>query len=236
MESEELKVLFDQHAAGYDDQQAKMAPIVEGMYFALDSVLCDLPHDARILCVGSGTGAEIAHLAKKFPGWRFTAVEPSSAMLDVCRHRAEKEGFIVRCNFHEGYLDSLPGEDTHDAATCFLVSQFILDQGARSKFFRAIADRLHPGGILASSDLASGAAPYEYDALLHSWLNMMSAVGVTPGGLEQMRVAYARDVAVLPPGVVASIIEAGGFETPVRFFQAGLLHAWFARHSSGNTA
>ncbi|MGH8145730.1 MAG: class I SAM-dependent methyltransferase [Rhodanobacteraceae bacterium] len=236
MENEELKVLFDQQAAGYDDHQAKMAPILDGLYFVLDSVLSDLPDDARILCVGAGTGAEMAHLAKKFPGWRFTAVEPSSAMLDVCRQRAEQERFIARCNFHEGYLDSLPGEDMHDAATCFLVSQFILDQEARSKFFRTIADRLRPGGILASSDLASGVDSDEYDALLHSWLNMMSAVGVLPGGLERMRAAYAKDVAVLPPDVVASIIQSGGFETPVRFFQAGLLHAWFAKHASGNAA
>jgi signal transduction histidine kinase len=31
------------------------------------------------------------------------------------------------------------------------------------------------------------------------------------------------------PLVIASIIEAGGFETPVQFFQAGLIHAWFSR-------
>jgi hypothetical protein len=28
---------------------------------------------------------------------------------------------------------------------------------------------------------------------------------------------------------VAAIIEAGGFETPVQFFQAGLIHAWHAK-------
>ncbi|WP_348674221.1 hypothetical protein [uncultured Abyssibacter sp.] len=26
----------------------------------------------------------------------------------------------------------------------------------------------------------------------------------------------------------ASIIESGGFESPVRFFQAGLIHAWLS--------
>jgi tRNA (cmo5U34)-methyltransferase len=236
MKSEELTALFDQQAAHYDDQQAKMAPIVNGLYFVLDSVFSELPQNAKVLSVGAGTGAEMAHLAQAFPGWRFTAVEPSGAMLDVCRQRAEKEGFIARCKFHEGYLDSLPEDDAHDAATCFLVSQFILDREARSGFFRTIANRLRPGGILASSDLAADVDSDEYDALLHSWLHMMSTAGIPPGGVERMRAAYAKDVAVLAPDVVASIIQSGGFDAPVRIFQAGLLHAWFAKRASGDTA
>ncbi len=48
-----------------------------------------------------------------------------------------------------------------------------------------------------------------------------------------MKAAYAKDVAILPPADVASIIESGGFEAPVQFFQAGLIHAWFAKRVSG---
>lgn len=235
MRSEELKKVFDQQAPGYDKQWARMAPIRDGLHFLLESVFAELPTDARILCVGAGTGAELAHLATKFPHWRFTAVEPSGAMLDVCRRRAEAEGFASRCYFHEGYLESLPVEDLHDAATCFLVSQFILDQEARCEFFRAIAERLQPGGILASSDLASDVSSTEYALLLHAWLNVMSAGGITPDGLERMRAAYAKDVAILPPQLLASIIESGGFETPVQFFQAGLIHAWFSKRASGRS-
>lgn len=229
MRSEELKAVFDQQASGYDKQWAKTAPIRDGLHFLLESIFTELPADARILCVGAGTGAELAHLARRSPHWRFTAVEPSGAMLDVCRHRAETEGFTSRCYFHEGYLDSLPIEDLHDAATCFLVSQFILEQEARSKFFRAIATKLRPGGILASSDLASEVGTNDYEALLHAWLNMMAAAGIPPEGLERMRAAYAKDVAVLPPKLIASIIESGGFGAPVQFFQAGLIHAWFSK-------
>lgn len=236
MRNEELKAIFDQQASGYDKQWEKTAPIRDGLHFLLDSVFADLPADARILCVGAGTGVEVAHLARKFPQWRFTVVDPSGAMLNVCRRRAEAEGFASRCHLHEGYLDSLPLDDAHDAATCFLVSQFILDQNARSEFFRAIANRLRPGGILASSDLASDVASPEYDALLHAWMHMMSAADISPEGRERMRAAYAKDVAVLPPQVIASIIEAGGFGAPVQFFQAGLIHAWFSRRTSGDAA
>lgn len=97
MRSEELKAVFDQQASGYDQQWAKTAPIRDGLHFLLESIFAELPADARILCVGAGTGVEMAYLARKFPQWSFTAVEPSGAMLEVCRQRAKTEGFTARC-------------------------------------------------------------------------------------------------------------------------------------------
>ena len=236
MRKDELKAVFDQQAAGYDKQWAKMAPIRNGLHFLLESIFAELPTDARVLCVGVGTGAELVHLAQKYPCWRFTAVEPSGPMLDVCRQRAKEEGFTSRCDFHEGYLDSLPAGDGHDAATCFLVSQFILEEQARSQFFHEIANRLKLGGILASSDLASEVGSQDYEALLHAWMNMMAGASIPPEDRERMREAYAKDVAVLPPNTVASIIKSGGFESSVQFFQAGLIHAWFSKRASVNAA
>lgn len=234
MRSDELITAFDQQASGYDKQWGKLAPIRDGLHFLLESVFTELPADARVLCVGVGTGAELIHLARKFPHWSFTAVEPSGAMLDVCRRKADDEGFASRCHFHEGYVDSLPAQTMHDAATCFLVSQFILERKVRAEFFRSIANRLKPGGRLASSDLASEVDSREHDALVHAWMNMMSAAGIPPEGLERMRAAWKKDVAILPAKEVASIIESGGFEAPVQFFQAGLIHAWFSRCAQGS--
>ena len=151
-----------------------MAPINNGLYFLLESVFAELPSEARILCVGVGTGKELIHLANRFPGWRFTAVEPSGVMLDVCRHQVDEAGITDRCYFHEGYLDSLPTEENHDAATCFLVSQFILEKEARSEFFQQIANRLKPGGILASSDLSAEVGSESFEALLRIWQRVMA--------------------------------------------------------------
>lgn len=231
MRSDEIKAIFDQQASSYDERWIKTAPIRDALHFLLEAVFADLPANARILCVGSGTGEEIDWFAKRFPHWTFAAVEPSGAMLDVCRAKVEKGGYASRCQFHEGYLESLPDQDAFDAATCFLVSQFILDQQARTDFFRLIGARLRPGGTLASSDLASDVDSSEYDALLDVWLKMMLAAGIPASGLEQMRAAYARDVAILPPARIASIIRAGGFGEPVMFHQAGLIRAWFSRRA-----
>lgn len=232
MDSDEIKALFDQQAATYDARWAKTAPIRDALHLLLEAVFAPLPAQARVLCVGAGTGEEMAWLASRFPGWTFTAVDPSGAMLEACRSKADQGGFVARCRFHEGYLDSLPPQDAFDAATCLLVSQFILAPEARTGLFRGIATRLRAGGILASADLAADVDSSQYEALLVTWLNLMQVAGVPAVGLEQMRAAYRRDVAILPPPRVASIIRAGGFDEPVLFHQAGLIHAWFARRAA----
>jgi tRNA (cmo5U34)-methyltransferase len=209
-------VNFDQQAATYDRQWA--------------TVLSKLPGDARILCVGAGTGAEMIYLAQHFPGWHFTAVEPSAPMLEVCRNRVAEQGITARCVLHQGYLDSLAFSEPFHAATSILVSQFILDTSERTRFFRSIADRLLPGGLLVSADLASDVNSLAYQSLLDEvWLRMMTNVDVTPEMIDRIRAVYGREVAVLPPEQIGDIIAAGGFEAPISFFQAGLIRAWYTR-------
>lgn len=231
MREEELEAVFDRQAGGYDRQWSRLEPVRNALHQLLDSLLAPLPADATVICVGVGTGAELAHLAARNDGWRFTAVDPSGAMLDVCRERAEREGFASRCVYHRGYLDTLPAGESYDVATCFLVSQFLLEPEQRIALFQEIASRLKPDGCLASSDLAWDVDSPSYESLLRSWIRMMSGGAVSPDQVERTRAAYAKDVAVLPPDHVASLIKAGGFELPATFFQAGLLHAWFARRA-----
>ena len=231
MQPDELVSVFNRQAPGYDQQWARTAAIRDCLYFLLDPLLSGLPREARILCVGVGTGMEIAHLAGAFPGWRFTAVDPSPAMIAACRERAEAEGFAGRCSFHEGFLDALPEGAPHDAATCFLVSQFLLDRQERVAFFAGIAARLREDGLLASSDLAADVDSPAYGVLLPAWMRMMAAADIRPESIGRMRAAYAQDVAILPPAEVAAIIADGGFQAPVPFFQAGLIHAWVSRRA-----
>lgn len=233
MQKEEITAIFDQQAATYDQKWSELAPINSALHLLAAAVLAKLPATASILCVGAGTGAEILYLAKKFPGWSFTAVEPSTPMLEVFRGRATEAGIASRCTFHAGYLDSLPPTtNAFDAATAFLVSQFILDRQERSQFFQGIAGRLNPGGILISSDLAGDLNTPDCQDLLNVWFTLMKGNGVSAEEAEKMREAYTRDVAVLPPQEVREIIKGGGFELPVLFFQTGLIHAWYSRRAN----
>ncbi len=208
-----------------------MAPLRDALHLFIGAVLSDLKADARVLCVGVGTGSELIYLTQRFPRWHFTAVEPSTAMLDVCRRKAEECGVSDRCVFHAGYLDSLPPSDTFDAATSLLVSQFVLDRQARVGFFRAIANRLHPRAFLINADLTADTSSAEYQSLLEVWLRIMKSADFTPEDLDRLRTAYSRDVAVLPANEVRAILTAGGFGDPVQFLQTGLIHAWYTRRA-----
>jgi len=229
MQQHELDTLFDQQAAGYDAQWARMAPIRESLHFLLETVFADLPEDARLLCVGAGTGAEIAHLAQRFPRWRFLALDPAPGMIEACRARAERDGFVERCEFHAGLVDTLPDAEAFDGATCFLVSQFLLDPAERTAFFAAIGRRLRKDGTLAWADLAWDTDAPDYRAMLQLWMRTMSGAGLDAEAIERMRGNYARDVAILPPDRVAALVADAGFAQPLRFHQAGMIHGWCAQ-------
>lgn len=224
---------FDKdQAATYDQRSARLAPLRDTLLLLAAGILSELPDDARILCVGAGTGAEVFALARRFARWTFTAVEPSGAMLDVCRRRAEEEGIAERCTFHEGYLDSLPPSEGFHAATSILVSQFILRPEERWDFFRGIAARLLPGGILVNADLSTDLAGPDGARLLEVWARLqLGSPDPSPADLERFRTAYSRDVAVRPPEEIEELLRAGGFPDPVLFFQSLLIRGWFARRS-----
>lgn len=228
MQPEEIQKIFDQQAASYDQQWHKLAPLRETLHLLMAAVFADLPEDASMLCVGVGTGSEMFSLARQFPEWHFTAVEPSSGMLAVCRQRAEELGMTNRCTFHEGYLDSLSGTQSFHCATALLVSQFLLERKMRTDFFRAIAQRLHPDGILVSSDLSADIRSSAYADMLKVWLRLMRGANVSPEDVERLRAGYGRDVAVTTAQDIEAIIADGGFRSSFPLFQAGLIRAWYS--------
>lgn len=216
------------HASRYDKLNEKIAALNNSLHLFTRVILSELPADANILCVGAGTGAELIYLAKEFPGWHFTAVEPSEPMIDLCRKKAADLGIAERCTFHQGYLDSLPEFKPFNAATSFLVSQFILQRDNRINFFKQIADRLVPGGILVSSDLSFNTASTDYEKLLDIWLKLLKYSEWPAENLDKLPEVYRTNVSVLPHEEVEGIIESAGFNKPVKFLQNGLISAWLS--------
>lgn len=235
MKQEEIKEIFDNMATSYDEKWVKLAPLRDALHLLIGGAFAPLPVTARILCVGAGTGAEIIYLAQRFPQWTFTAIDPSAAMLEVCRRRLEELGIDSRCEFHTGYIESLPTSGLFDAATSLLVSQFILDKESRSDFFRLIARQLKPGGILVSSDLSANPESVTGQKLIEVWLELIRETGIPQEGLERMRSSYGRDVAVLPENEITGIIASSGFEMPTGLFRAGLIHAWYSTRALSTT-
>ncbi len=233
MQNQEPAIVFDEERAStYDTRAAKIAPLRDTLNLLTRLILSELPANARVLCVGVGTGLELIYLAQEFPQWRFTAVEPATAMLNTCRQKAEACGVASRCTWHEGYLDSLPASEFFDAATCILVSHFFMQQAEREIFFSQIAARLRPQGVLVSADLASDMSTSDYQSLREIWTRMLKYAEYPDEDVKQFLDSHGRDAAVLPPHEVASIIASGGFDLPVLFLQTLFIHAWYARRTS----
>lgn len=116
------------------------------------------------------------------------------------------------------------------------VSHFILNREDRLNYFRQIASRLRSGGWLVNADLSGDSDSVEYPAQMEVWLRMMGQADFSEEQFQNMRAAYARDVAILPPREVASQIAGSGFECQIQFHQAMLIHGWFASRSAGPPA
>ncbi|KFG97974.1 hypothetical protein GQ56_0106735 [Burkholderia paludis] len=136
---------FDTSATSYDQ---RIPTLVPGYALAQDvvrAIMLDLlPTDASILICGAGTGAELLRLGQAASRWRFTAVDPSAAMLGVARTKVQHTALANHVAWHPCRLeDAPPGQ--HDAAVSLLVGHFIPDDGARLDYLRAMAMRMKPG-------------------------------------------------------------------------------------------
>ncbi|MDP0492523.1 MAG: class I SAM-dependent methyltransferase [Verrucomicrobiota bacterium JB023] len=232
MNRDELTALFDEMASTYDQKWADLAPIHSALHHLTKSVLAEIPAKANILCVGAGTGAEIVYLSEQFPDFRFTVVEPPEKMIDQFRAKADQLGILNRCVIHRGYLETLPPQPDFQAATCFLVSQFILEKSRRSRFFREISSRLEDEGLIVSSDLSNDVSSAADPSLQNFWFSVMKGGAISESDMERMREVYAKDIAILAPKGVEEILCNGGFRQPTLFFQAGMIHAWYSRKQS----
>jgi tRNA (cmo5U34)-methyltransferase len=219
------------HAPFYDERATKFASIRDALNFLVRLFVANLPSESRILCVGAGTGAELLDLAAAYPSWRFTAVEPSPAMLEICYRKADEAGIASRCHFYEGYLDSLPRTEPFNAATSILVSQFLTDPNQRRDFFHQIAGMLRPGGHLINADLASSLSSSAFESLFEIWLR---AHGRTLQAEKASQFGWGKKVAVSRPEEIEAIISEAGFEPPILFYQALFIHVWHARSPDGD--
>lgn len=228
MDSKTGEFFGQSQAAIYDKHWEKLSPMPFGLHFLTQILLKDLPEDAHLLCVGVGTGSELMMLSKAFPQARFTAVEPSGPMLEMCKIKVEAAGFTSRCTFHEGYLESLPGLEKFDAATAILVSHFLVNPIERSQFFQEISKRLKAGSYLINADIASPRTSEMYDSLALTWIKAMLFAGIPEDKAQLSMSAWGKQLTVSKPEEIESLLCASGFESPTLFYQALFIHGWYS--------
>ena len=216
-----------QHFAGrkalaYDTSRVPLAALYGALHLCANAALSALPEESRVLCVGAGTGDEVVYLAQAHPAWTFAVVEPSPDMMELCRDKVRLAEVDERCTFFEGYVDAVPDEMSFDAASCLLVSYFVLDSAERQALFSAIAGRLRHGGLFVNAELVADVTAPEYVTLRDGWVAMhrTAGLGMTPDYL-------GRDVAVSSAADIEAMLAHAGFSESTVFFQAlSIIRAW----------
>lgn len=218
---------FNQEMAeAYDRRNAGLKPISDSLHFLMGLALKDLPADARVLCVGVGTGAEILSLAGVYPGWTFVGVDPSGEMLGVARHRLGEAGVMDRCELVEGYVGDVV-ETGFDAVISLLVAHFI-QRKDRPGFYGAVHDRLKPGGRFLSAEISADLEAPDFPAMLEDWKQVQTLMGATPESLARLGDMMRDVLGVVPPAETEALWREAGFPLPVPFFQAFMIRGWHA--------
>lgn len=178
-----------------------------------------LPRDAHLLVIGAGGGVELARFAAAEPGWRFTAVDPSAAMLAQAEARLAKTAPASVIAYHQGIaLDAPTGP--FDAATALLALTFVPDDGQRLAQLQAVQQRLRPGAPFILIDGISEPDTPMFDRDLARYQKHARL-----GGADDELIAIAsgvqRDsVYQLPAARYEALLQEAGFRDVELFYKA----------------
>ncbi|WP_257165194.1 class I SAM-dependent methyltransferase [Bradyrhizobium sp. SRS-191] len=180
------------------------------------------PPDAHILIVGAGGGMETIALAEAQPGWRFTGVDPSPAMLDLAQRTLAP--VAERIELLEGTIDRAPA-GPFDGATCILTLHHI-DRNERLRTLAETRRRLRSGARLV---VVEHSAP---DPDPKRWMTRSVAFG-DRAGVDWTKSAATADLMtdrlpLLSPAEQEDVLREAGFLDVGLFYAAFTFRGWVA--------
>ena len=219
-------------AVHYDAQAAVAlagAPALYELGVSALTAQLDDQDAASVLFVGVGTGSELVPYTRfDVPGWRFTGIDPSDAMLDVARKRLETEGLLSRTHLHHGELHTLPEGPPFDGAQMMGVLHHVEGEAARLELLRELARRLKPGAPLVVG-CRIGMDPELLNVELRRW----RAYGTPREELERRRERFKALRPIESDAALFAMLAQAGFITPKPLFISLQFKVFLARFQPG---
>ncbi len=183
---------------------------------------------ARVLVVGSGTGAELLAFGRHMPRWLLTGIDPSAQMNSIAQAKIEVAGLPGRVQLHTGTVEALPAGESYDAATLILVLHFVADPGPKLELLRAIAGWLRPGGSFVLVDHHGDPRSAQFRHLLAAWQNYQVLMGIPSQQAEHLLAEAVKTRHFISEERTLELLDQAGFAGVERFFTAFLTAGWLA--------
>jgi len=221
---------FDTARASEYAQQSRIA--LAGYDACHDLAACMLAaslgqsRSAKVLVVGAGgTAQEIIAMGALEPDWTFTAVDPSTPMLEAATQQLQANDLLPRTQVHLGQVEDLPADESFDAATLIGVLHHLPGDAAKQQILRAVQARLKPGAplIVAGNHYAYASQPL----LLQAWGQRWRQQGASAQEVQAKlgKILQGAD----PPhseAAVQQLLHDAGFGQATRFFSSLFWGAW----------
>lgn len=217
-------------AEEYDKRAKENLPILEGMYFTIHLALKELPDNAQILSVGTGTGNEIFFMAERFANWHFTCVEPSEAMAEILKEKVKAANLENRVTILQGFLEDFSLDIEFDCALCLLVSHFIIKPKQRNQFFQRIFAALKDNAIFVNTEISSDMKSEEFKSLLPVWINLQKRAGLNDELVKEHIIeSMGKSYIVSSNSKIAKILETSGFISSALLYRSIFINTWISR-------
>ncbi|MGO3741028.1 class I SAM-dependent methyltransferase [Kerstersia sp.] len=213
-------------AADYAGKAASLVPGLQDLHRMAGVLLAEcVPDHARILVLGAGGGLELKAFAQMQPGWHFTGVDPSAAMLDQAK--VTLGALAARVHWHQGYIDSTPRE-AFDGAACLLTLHF-LPRAERLRTLQQIHQRLKPGAPLVLAHHSFPISGSEGERWLARYAAFAAANGACAAQAASSIAAFKEKLPVLTPQQDTALLAQAGFSDIDLFYGALTFRGWVAR-------
>lgn len=185
-----------------------------------------VPHDGELLVIGAGGGLETRYLAEIEPRWRFTGVDPASAMLDLARTIA---GPVVgnRLTLIEGTAADAPA-GPFDAATCILVLGLVPDDGGKLALLEETRCRLRPGAPFILVDQCIDRSAPDAERRFARYASYALRSGVDPDTVAKAKAAITNAQGMVPASRNEELLRESGFRDAEVFYTSMAWQGWVA--------